>query len=106
MISIKDKKYSGYIVEQDGTINVIVNTIETYGDFIHYAESATVIIENEGENGEKRYTVTSPVSATIVDRNIYSMIFSTKPTYFQQLEQSIQNNNDAIDDILVALLEG
>lgn len=106
MIRLNNKEYSGYVSKTaNDTLSVIVHTVETFHDVVPIMNDVKEVIEIK--NGEETsYAVTSPVSAKIVTENIYLLVFSTKPTYQQQLEAKIMEQSNAIDDLLIAFLEG
>lgn len=108
MIQILNKEYSGYVAETpDGTLSVIIHTSDRFDDVVHALLNDEVKEVTDINNGvETVYNVTCPVSARVVATWIYNLVYSTKPTYEQQMEAKIQEQSDAIDDLLVMILEG
>ena len=63
-----------------------------------------VIEINDGV--ETVYNVTAPLSCKFMAQGFYMLVWSTKPTFQQQIEKILLEQNRAIDDILVTILEG
>lgn len=105
MIIINGKEYGGYVAKiEDETITVILNTDDVPKDVVPKMKDVKKIIEvHDGE--ETVYNVTAPVSCKFLGQGIYMLVWSTKPSYKQELEALIKRQSDAIDDILVMLLE-
>ena len=108
MIRILNKEYSGYVAASpDDTLSVIIHTAERFDDVVHELLNDDVKEVTDINNGvETVYNVTCPVSARVVEQWIYCLVYSTKPTYEQEMEAKIQEQSGAIDDLLVLILEG
>lgn len=106
-IKLKDKEYSGYIAANGGdTLTVILHTTDDFGDVANYMIDVTKVISVEQNGCENVFTVTAPLAAKQISLNVYSIEFSTKLTVEQEFEASLQSQSDAIDELLVMLLEG
>lgn len=106
-IKLKDKEYNGYIAASGNDIlTIILHTTDDFGEVANYMADIAEITSVEQDGTESVYIVTAPLSAKQVSQNVYSIEFSTKPTPFQEYEASLQSQSDAIDELLVMLLEG
>lgn len=106
MLKIKNKDYSGYVTEGDDEITTIISSVNMLQDIIGDMSDVKEVTVTEKNGLETTYAVTRPISATVVSKNIYAIRFSTKPSATQVLEDKNQELSDAIDDILVMMLEG
>lgn len=107
MIRLKGKEYSGYIVsDSNEQITVVLSSNELFKDIAEMMIGVTEVTDISSSGIETVHVVTSPISASIVSPNLYAIRFSTKPTVTQQLEAKNQELSDAIDDIIVSMLEG
>lgn len=114
MIRLLNKEYDGYIADNgDETITVVLHTWEGFDDIAEAMVKVTTI-ENVAPDGTSTvYTITTPVSAKVVGQNLYSIVFSMKPTPTMEMQQklaaheeTIQDMSDLIDDLLIDSLEG
>lgn len=120
MIKILDKEYDGYIADNGNeTLNVVLHTWEGFDD-VATAMTQVTSIESVKDGVSTVYTVTAPISAKVVGLNLYSIVFSTKPSpsvvlerkveeqaaIIQEQADTIQELSDTIDQLLVDSLEG
>ena len=104
MVTINNKTYSGNVVASNNeTLTVMVFTSDSFQDVLANTLNVNQVIDSETNTA---FNVTEALRATVVDNGVYYIVFSRKPTVMQQLEQRIQQQDNAIDDILVMLLEG
>ena len=107
MIQWKDKVFSGQILrDDDEVLTAVVYTVESFQDVSTSMTGVTEIYEFTSESDRAEHKVTGPRSAKIVAANTYFVEFSTKQPLTKQLENKIQEQSDAIDDLLVMMLEG
>ena len=105
-IKLKDKEYRGYVATSgDDTLTIILHTTDDFNEVANYMTDVAQVVSVEQDGTESAYIVTAPLAAKQVSQNIYSIEFSTKPTPFQEFETSLQSQSDAIDELLVMLLE-
>lgn len=106
MIRINEKEYSGS-VSQNGKeeLCVILATSELFRDVAQMITTVKEVTDISNTGIETVYSVSAPISASIVSQNLYALKFSTKPTVTQELEAKNQELSNAIDDILVLILE-
>lgn len=107
MVRIKGKEYSGQVVaDANEQITVVIATSDLLKDVAEMITDVTEVSDISSAGIETVHIVTCPISASIVSPNLYALKFSTKPTATQQLEAKNKELSDAIDDILVTMLEG
>lgn len=106
MVKMNNIEYSGYVNEDEDEITVVIATAEFLKDIVDKMTEVKEVIYSEVNSVEKTYVVTNPLSAATVSRNVYAIRFSTKPTPTQLLEAKSQEMSDAIDELLVMVLEG
>lgn len=101
MIKINDVTYSGSIVpsHDDNKINVMLNTVSTIQDLSIALDNADKIIEIDFSGAETEYTVNNIMSISRVADNVFLATYSTKMTVIQEM-------SNAIDSLLVMVLEG
>lgn len=107
MLRIKDREYSGHVyTEGNEKLVAVIHSTDEYRDIAEYMIDVTSITEISEDGNEIQYTVTAPICARMISTNIYSFDFSTKPSYKQELENKIEEQNQLIDSLIVAFLEG
>lgn len=107
MIIIKDQQYSGTVsVTGDNELTVVLSTYYQFEDVLAFTKDATEIKEIDFGGREKVYNVTRPISASRVALNTYAIRYSTQKSEVEILEEKNQELSNAIDDILVMMLEG
>ena len=106
MIKLKEKEYSGYVVKNENDVlTVVIHTADNFDEIAKYITDVTSVTWSKSEQDETVYNITVPLSAKRVSQNVYALDFSTKPTETQQMEATLQAHSDAIDEMLVMLLE-
>jgi len=107
MVRINGKVYSGEVMNnKEDSIVVVIYTAESLRDIAATLTEVSEITEFFGEEDGKIYNVTTPLSAKTISSNVYALEFSTKPTYEMEVKTELQKQSDAIDDLLVMILEG
>ena len=102
MIKINGREYSGNVVNSDDeTLTVMLFTSDSFQDVLANTQDV-----NQVSDEQTTYNVTGAMRANIIENGVYYLVFSCKPTVIQQLEQKLQQQDNAIDDILVMLLGG
>ncbi len=102
MITINDKTYSGNIVTHDAeTLSVMIYTNDSFQDVL-----ANTLNVNQVADENAVHMVTGAMRANVIEQGIYYIVFSCKPTLIQEMQNRIQQQDSAIDEILVMLLEG
>ncbi len=105
MIKWNDKTYSGNIVnEGNDKLTVVIYTVESLQDICLSLNDVTEVIEET--QGERVVNVTMALSVKTIEQNTYYITFSTKPSQQQEMMDLIQEQSDAIDALLIMLLEG
>ena len=107
MLRINGTLYDGNVVDHNEDRIIIV--VHYPGSFTEFADAiidTKQIVDVDAVGGEKTYVVSSPLQATNVSKNVYSAEFNCKPTINDELANRIQEQSDAIDALLVMLLEG
>lgn len=105
MVNIKGIEYSGQVTEGDDEISVILCSTDMLSDIVEFMADVKEVTYTPVSGIKKVYPVTCPISASFASKNVYVIRFSTKPTETQRLEAKNQELSDAIDDILVMMLE-
>lgn len=104
MITINEKSYSGNVVSANSeTLTVMIHTADSFQDVL-----ANTLNVNQITDTDKNvvYNVTGAVRANVIEHGVYYIVFSCKPSAFQELLNRINQQDNAIDDILVMLLGG
>lgn len=107
MLRINGALYEGNIVDHNEDRLIIV--VHYPGSFTEFADAiigTKQIVDADAVGGEKVYAVTSPLQASTVSTNLYSAEFNRKPSINDELANKIQEQSDAIDALLVMMLEG
>lgn len=106
MLRIKDQEFSGTVgVSGDDELTVVIATSSMFEDVLAMTKDVKEIYATAKDGTETVYNVTRPISASLVSRNVYAIRFSTKKSETQLLEEKNQELSDAIDEILVMMLE-
>lgn len=106
MVRIKNVEFSGQVSEGDDEISVVICSVDQLRDLVGFMTDVKEVVYRRVSGIETVYNVSCPLSASVASKNVYVFRFSTKPTATQQLEAKNQELSDAIDDILVMMLEG
>lgn len=107
MVKWNNKEYSGNIItNKDDVLTVVIYTVESLQDICLSLEGVTEITEIRDKETENTFKVSTAISVKMVEAHTYHVAFSTKPTYQQEIQAKIQEQSDAIDALLVMLLEG
>lgn len=107
MVEFLNRTYSGKVIRNDNDrLVLILNTADSIEDLAPLMPGITQINEIIEGGYETVYTVTAPISFRVVSNNVYSFEFSTKPTLQQETEARMQSLSDAVDDLLIMVLEG
>lgn len=105
MVRWNDKTYSGNVVtERNDELTVVIYTVESLQDICLTLNDVTEVTEIT--ETERTIRVTTAICVRRIEPNTYHVKFSTKPTYRQEVLDLIQEQSDAIDALLVMLLEG
>ena len=106
MIRIKDYEFSGTAtVSGDNELTVVIATSWIIDDILPLTKDLDTIYSTDRNGLETAHTVTRPLSVSMVSRNVYALKFSTKKSDVQILEEKNQELSDAIDELLVLMLE-
>lgn len=106
MIRICGTEFSGVVTENGGDeLTVVISTDHLLEDVLSIMKNVKEVINIARDGTETVYSVSRPLSASLVSNNLYAVKFSTKKTETQILEEKNQELSDAIDDILVMMLE-
>ena len=106
-IKFKDKEYNGYVADNGNDILIVViHTTESLNEIVSGLSDVTSVSTTSQDGTESVYAVTAALAAKQISLNVYSIEFSTKLTVEQEFEASLQSQSDAIDELLVMLLEG
>lgn len=100
MLVINEKEYSGAVVKADeNELVTTVSTNETLFEVCHAMDGATSVTEIGIDGAEKAYMVNNATRVMESVPGVYVVVFSTKPTVLQEM-------SNAIDELLVMVLEG
>ena len=106
-IKFKDKEYNGYVADNGNDILIaVIHTTESLNEIVSGLSDVTSVSTTSQDGTESVYAVTAALAAKQISLNVYSIEFSTKLTVEQEFEASLQSQSDAIDELLVMLLEG
>lgn len=106
-VKIGDIEYSGYIVKnEEEVLTVVIHTIDDFDTVAQNAANVKQVEEIDSDENKTAYAVTAPLSAKVVSNYVYSIDFSTKLTVQQETDEKIQAQSDAIDELLIMVLEG
>ena len=106
MVSWNGREYSGKIIREDAEVlSLYVYTADSFYDVVSSLADVKEITEYTSEKDKKTYRVTCHKSSKIMSANTYYIEFSTKPTFQENLDKKFQEQSDAIDALLIALLE-
>ena len=104
MITINGKSYSGSVLTANSDmLAVTIFTVESFQDVLANTLNVNQITDTDNQ---RVYNVTGAVRANVIDNGVYYIAFSCKPSAFQEMQNRIQQQDEAIDDILVMLLGG
>ena len=104
MITINGRSYSGNVVTSNSEmLAVMIHTIDTFQDVLTNTQDVNQVTDTDNQIV---YNVTGAVRANVIDNGVYYIVFSCKPSVFQEMQNRIKQQDDAIDDILVMLLGG
>lgn len=107
MVRWKNKEYSGKIMRNDNEVlSVVVYTSDGFEDVSASLNGVTEVVEWTTEEDVSTYSVVAPKSSKIISANTYYIEFSTQQPLIKQLEDRIHEQNDVIDALLIAILEG
>lgn len=106
MVKIKNQEYSGQVISTlDDVLIVTVHTADDFNEVAQSIANVTEITETDAEGNVRVYNVTAPISAGIISPCVYSLKFSTKPTPMKVMQDKLSEQSEAIDALLIALLE-
>lgn len=106
-LKLKDKEYNGYVAQNENDVlTIILHTTDNFDDVADSMTSVTSITTMSESGNEAVIRVTEPLLAKRVSQNVYALEFSTRLTIEQELEAALQTQSDAIDELLVMLVEG
>ena len=104
MISLNNREFSGYVVEQNDEVDAIIHSADYIVDIIKAVDSAREVIDNtDGRNAIK---VNYFMGAKEVSPHVYCLRYGTKPTLWDNYDKVIQEQSQMIDSLLVMMLEG
>ena len=107
MVSWNNNTFNGQVMSHDeNVLTACIYTLMTFSELIPTMNGVKEVVEFTNEEDRTVYSVSGPKSAKIVSANTYYVEFSTKLPLVKQLENAIQVQSDAIDDLLVMVLEG
>ena len=107
MVSFNDKRYSGNVIQsEDEKLIVVIYTVDSFSDVLASTNNLSTIEETDVNGSVNSYHVTVPLSAKEVSHNVYSIEFSTKPTFNQEMQNRIEEQDEIINTLLALLLEG
>ena len=107
MLKINGSLYKGNIMEQDNEkLIAVVQSNDTFIEFMDAMVGVKQVLEVFDDGREVSYTVSFPVRAQTVYPNVYSIEFSRKPSVTDELTRKIEEQNEAIDALLIMMLEG
>lgn len=99
MIQFNNKSYSGAVVKNDDSeLIVTINTVDTLQDLCLALNGVKNVTETIGE-ASTVYNVNTATQIGSPMKDVYTINFSKKLTVMQEMSQ-------AIDDLLVMVLEG
>lgn len=106
MIEINGTSFSGSIVgNENDTLSVLIRTVDEMQDLAQRITGASSVTEI-ADGQETNHTVTMLRAIKSVSYNTFLAEFSTKQSFAETVEAKIQQQSDAIDELLVMLLEG
>lgn len=105
MLRIKEREYSGQVFEgANETLTVVIYSTDLFQDVTEYiADAEEITVTSDGD--VRTYMVSSPIAAKVISNCVYSMEYSTKVPFEQEMKDKLEEQSTAIDMLLVALLE-
>ena len=104
MITINGRAYSGNVLENDnGTLSILVKTIDTIGDIVGMVSNASEVREDVGDE-HTVYGVSAFKTASCVKNDTYIIEFSTTPSFKDLVEAKLKEQSDTIDELLLMAL--
>lgn len=109
MVRFLDTIYSGAVLKNtEDVLSVCVNlATEQYGQFAETIKDVRLVDELHDDGTLKNsYVVSGPKLSSVIAANLIYIEFAMKPPLVKQLEATLQELSDTVDQLLIDSLEG
>ena len=105
MVSWNGHEFRGQITRnEDDVLSAFVYANVDFRTIINTLNGVKEVTEYTSEDDKTTYKVSGCLSAKVVSTNTYYIEFSTKLPVTEMLESKIQEQSDAIDELLLIIL--